>query len=124
MLPYRDELKVGEGRLYIDGQWSDSSDGGTWTHVHPATNEEVTKFAVASASDVDRAVHAARTAFDDGPWPKMKARDRKMLLRRYIDALNENNEEINRLQSLDNGLPINFSSMYQVSAAFAADIFD
>jgi aldehyde dehydrogenase (NAD+) len=124
VLPYRDELKVGDGRLYIDGQWSEASDGGTWTHVHPSTNEEVAKFAVASAADVDRAVHAARRAFDDGPWPNMKARDRKLLLRRYIDALNENADEINRLQSLDNGLPITFSSMYQVSASFAADIFD
>ena len=124
VLPYRDELKVGEGRLFIDGQWSGSSDGGTWTHVHPATNEEVATFAVASGADVDRAVHAARKAFDEGPWPSMKARDRKMLLRRYIDALNDNADEIARLQSLDNGLPINFSSMYQVSANFAADIFD
>lgn len=124
VLPYRDELRVGEGRLYIDGQWTESSDGGTWTHVHPATNEEVASFSVASAADVDRAVQAARKAFDEGPWPAMKARDRKMLLRRYIDALIDNGDEINRLQSLDNGLPISFSSMYQVSAAFAADIFD
>jgi len=124
VLPYRDELKVGEGRLYIDGQWTESADGGTWTHVHPATNEEVARFSTAGAPDVDRAVHAARKAFDEGPWPQMKARDRKMLLRRYIDALNDNADEINRLQSLDNGLPISFSSMYQVSANFAADIFD
>jgi aldehyde dehydrogenase (NAD+) len=124
VLPYRDDLKVGEGRLYIDGQWCDASEGGSWTHVHPATNEEVASFAVAGAADVDRAVRAARRAFDEGPWPSMKARDRKMLLRRYIDALNDNADEINRLQSLDNGLPISFSSMYQVSANFAADIFD
>jgi len=108
VLPYRDELKVGEGRLYIDGQWTESADGGTWTHVHPATNEEVARFSTAGAPDVDRAVHAARKAFDEGPWPQMKARDRKMLLRRYIDALNDNADEINRLQSLDNGLPISF----------------
>ncbi len=124
VLPHRDELKVEEGRLYIDGAWCDSSDGGKWTHVHPSTNEEVTRFATASTDDVDRAVRAARRAFDEGPWPAMKVRDRKMLLRRYIEALQDNNDEINRLQSLDNGLPITFSSMYQVSAAFAADIFD
>src|SRR5438874_2706074 len=124
MLPYKDELKVGDGRLYIDGTWSEASDGGTWTHVHPTTNEEVARYAVASAADVDRAVHAARRAFDEGPWPSMKVRDRKMLLRRYIEALNDNADEINRLQSLDNGLPITFSSMYQVSASFAADLFD
>jgi aldehyde dehydrogenase (NAD+) len=124
MLPYRDELEVADGRLYIDGAWTDSSDGSTWTHVHPTTNEEVARFATATADDVDRAVRAARRAFDEGPWPSMNARDRKMLLRRYIEALNDNADEINRLQSLDNGLPITFSSMYQVSASFAADIFD
>src|SRR5213078_4210616 len=69
VLPYRDELKVRDGRLFIDGQWSESSDGGTWTHVHPATNEEVARFSTAGAADVDRAVHAARRAFDEGPWP-------------------------------------------------------
>jgi aldehyde dehydrogenase (NAD+) len=124
VLPYRDELKVADGRLYIDGAWSESSDGGTWTHVHPATNEEVARFSTASVADVDRAVRAARRAFDEGPWPAMKARDRKLLLRRLIEALNDNGDELNRLQSLDNGIPLTFSSMYQVSAAFAADIFD
>ena len=124
VLPYRDELKVGEGRLYIDGRWSESSDGGTWTHVHPATNEEVARFATAGPADVDRAVQAARRAFDEGPWPTMKARDRKKLLRRLIELIGDHADEINRLQSLDNGLPITFSSMYQVSASFAADIFD
>jgi aldehyde dehydrogenase (NAD+) len=124
ILPYRDELKVADGRLYIDGAWSDASDGGMWTHVHPATNEEVARFATATATDVDRAVRAARRAFDEGPWPTMTARDRKLLLRRLIEALHDHEDEINRLQSLDNGLPLTFSSMYQVSAAFAADIFD
>ena len=70
VLPVRDELKVAEGRLYIDGAWTDSSDGGRWTHVHPSSNEEVASFATASAADVDRAVRAARKAFDEGPWPR------------------------------------------------------
>jgi aldehyde dehydrogenase (NAD+) len=124
MLPYRDELKVGDGRLYIDGAWSDPSDGGTWTHVNPVTNEEVAHFATAGAQDVDRAVGAARRAFDEGPWPTMKARDRKLLLRRLIEAITDNADEIHRLQSLDNGLPLTFSSMYQVGCGIAADIFD
>ena len=124
MLPYRDELKVADGRLYIDGAWSDSSDGSMWTHVHPTTNEEVARFATASADDVDRAVRAARRAFDEGPWPAMKARDRKRLLQRFIELLTQHGDELNRLQSLDNGIPMMFSSMYQVSAAIAADIFD
>ena len=111
VLPYRDELKVADGRLYIDGSWCDPADGGTWTHVHPATNEEVARFATAGPADVDRAVQAARRAFDEGPWPTMKARDRKRLLQHLVELIGEHADEVNRLQSLDNGLPLTFSSM-------------
>jgi aldehyde dehydrogenase (NAD+) len=123
VLPQRDELKVSEGRLFIDGSWVDGS-GEVWTHINPATNEEITRLQTASAHDVDKAVQAARRAFDDGPWPTMKARDRKILLQRLVSIMYEHADELNRLQSLDNGLPIAFSSMYQVSSEFAADIFD
>jgi aldehyde dehydrogenase (NAD+) len=123
VLPQRDELKVGEGRLFIDGSWVDGS-GEIWTHVNPATNEDVVRLQTASAKDVDRAVQAARRAFDEGPWPAMKARDRKQIMQRLVGVMYDHADELNRLQSLDNGLPITFSSMYQVSSQFAADIFD
>jgi aldehyde dehydrogenase (NAD+) len=124
MLPYRDELKLGAGRLYIDGTWCEASDGGAWTHVSPVTNEEVTTFSVASKEDIDRAVRAARRAFDEGPWPRMKGRERKAVLQRLVGAIYDHADELNRLQSLDNGIPLSFSSMYQVSGEFAADVFD
>lgn len=124
MLPYRDEMKLRPGQLYVDGSWSDASDGGTWTHVSPATNEEVTSFAIGTAEDVDRAVRAARRAFDEGPWPRMSARDRKATMQRIVTLIYDHADELNRLQTLDNGMPIAFSSMYQVSAEMAADIFD
>lgn len=123
VLPQRDELKVTEGRLFIDGSWVDGNGDG-WTHINPATNEEITRLQTASPEDVDKAVRAARRAFDDGPWPTMKARDRKAILQRLVGLMYEHADELNRLQSLDNGLPIAFSSMYQVSSEFAADIFD
>lgn len=124
MLPYRDEIALRPGQLYIDGRWCDASDGGTWTHVSPVTNEEVTTFAIGSAEDVDRAVMAARCAFDEGPWPSMTPRDRKALLGRLVSLIDEHSAELHRLQSLDNGLPIAFSSMYQVGAGITGDIFD
>ena len=83
VLPKRDELGVKGGQLYIDGQWCDASDGGTWTHFNPAANEEVASFAIASADDVDRAVTAARRAFDDGPWPRLKGRTARRSCRRW-----------------------------------------
>jgi aldehyde dehydrogenase (NAD+) len=124
MLPHRDELKLSPGQLYVDGQWCDASDGGTWVHVNPVTNEELTTFAIASPQDVDRAVAAARRAFDEGPWPRLKARDRKAVLRRIAGLVDDHADELNRLQCLDNGMPYSFSSMYQLSAGLAVDIFD
>jgi aldehyde dehydrogenase (NAD+) len=122
VLPHRDKLGLRDGRLFIDGEWVDGSDGQTWTHVHPATGEEVGQFAVASATDVDRAVSAAHRAFDE--WAAWKARDRSRLLRRIGDAILDNADELNRLQTLDNSVPLSFGAIYQLSAQMAADIFD
>ncbi len=122
VLAERDKLGLADGRLYIDGEWVDGSDGDTWTHVHPATGEEIGKFAVASAGDVDRAVNAAHRAFDE--WATWKARDRGRLLRRIGESILDHQDELNRLQTLDNSLPLSFGAIYQLSAQMAADIFD
>jgi len=124
VLEVRDSLKVRPGRLLIDGQWVDSKSGQTWTHVHPSTGEEITEFAVASAADADRAVRAASRAFREGPWPRLKARERKRLLQPLVDAIYAHSDELNLLQSLDNGLPISFGRTYRVSGEFCADAFD
>ncbi len=124
VLSHRDALGVKEGQLFVDGAWSDSGDGSTWTHVHPASNEDVVTFQTASAADVDRAVRAARTAFDEGPWPRMKARERIAVMRRIVDLVHERADRLNALQTLDNGMPLTFSAMDQVSAEMVAGIFD
>src|SRR5947199_4841665 len=122
--PKRDELGVKGGQLYIDGVWSDATDGGTWTHRNPATNEEVATFAIGSPEDVDRAVRAARRAFDEGPWPSLPARDRKALLQKLVGLIYDHQDELAQLQTLDNAIPITFNSMYQVGPGITADIFD
>jgi aldehyde dehydrogenase (NAD+) len=124
VLQHRDAIGLKEGQLFIDGRWRDSGEGTTWTHVHPATNESVSSFQVASAADVDAAVQAARKAFDDGPWPTMKAKERKAIFDRIIAGIRANGEELNQLQTLDNGIPASFASMYAVGYDIAADIFD
>lgn len=124
MLPHRDRLGVKPGRLYIDGQWCDAQDGRQWTHVHPATNEAITTLAIAGAAEVDRAVRAARRAFDEGPWPTMRARERKRILQRVVDLIYQHADEITQLQTLDNGIPMSFGKLYRVSAEFSADVFD
>lgn len=124
VLPHRDRLGVKAGRLWIDNQWMAASDDGSLPHIHPSTNEEVTRFAAATAADVDRAVRTARKAFDEGPWPRMRARERRHVLRRYVDLLERHSDELSNLQTLDNGMPITWSLVYRASGQYAADLFD
>src|ERR1700729_1393700 len=101
VLEQRDDRGVKPGRLFIDGVWGDASDGGTWEQMNPATNEVVTTFAVGSVADVDRAVAAARRAFDEGPWPRLSAKERKKYFSRLIALITEHGEELNGLQTLE-----------------------
>jgi aldehyde dehydrogenase (NAD+) len=123
LLPRRDELGLKDGLLLIDGTWQAAEDGATWTHHHPSTGEEIGSFAVASPADVDRAVRAARRAFDEGPWPRMKAGERTKVLLRIADVIRANGDELSRLLALDNGIPLSFGNAYAISAEIVADIF-
>jgi len=106
VLEHRDQLGVQPGRLFINGAWGDASDGGTWEQRNPATNEVVTTFAVGTTADVDRAVAAARRAFDEGPWPRLTAKERKKYFNRLVALITEHGEELNNLQTLEMGMPI------------------
>ncbi len=118
VLTHRGRLGVKDRwKFYIDGSWVQPDSEETWTHTHPATHEAVTRFATANARDVDRAVRAARKAFDEGPWPVMKARERKRILDRIANLARANADQLNDLQTLDNGLPV--SSHAAVSARAA-----
>jgi aldehyde dehydrogenase (NAD+) len=124
VLAQRDRLGVTPGRILVDGSWRDGATGASVTHVHPATNEDVTTIAVATAADVADAVAAARRAFDDGAWTSMVARDRKRLLQRVAALIEANADELTNLQTLDNGLPLSFGNVYQLSVDMVVDIFD
>jgi aldehyde dehydrogenase (NAD+) len=124
VLEHRDRLGVQPGRLFIDGAWCDGSDGGTWEQLNPASNEVVTTFATGTVADVDRAVMAARRAFDEGPWPRLTAKERKKYFTRLVNLISEHGEELNNLQTLEMGMPIAFSSMSVVSSEMAAGVFD
>jgi aldehyde dehydrogenase (NAD+) len=122
--PNRDETGLTDGQLLIDGSWGPSSDGQAWTHSHPATAEDVASFPVAGPQDVDRAVRAARRAFDEGPWPKTRAGGRIKVLRRIADLIREHGDELLALQALDNSVPLSFGAVYAMSAEFVADVFE
>ena len=110
-MPVATKATVKPGRLLIDGQWLDGSK--TFDTINPATEEVLTQIAEASASDVERAVSAARRAFEDrsGPWRKLSASERGRLIWRLSDLVEKNIDELAELETLDNGKPI-FESRY------------
>jgi aldehyde dehydrogenase (NAD+) len=104
-----------ELKLLIGNRWLPSQSGKTFATVNPSTGEEICQVAEADAADVDLAVHAARAAFEHGPWRKMKASERGRLLYRLADLIECNADALARLEALDNGKP--------VSVAKAVDVF-
>ena len=122
--PHRDELGLGDGRMLIGGDWVTAADEATWSHVHPATGEQVAEFPVATPADVDRAVKAARRAFDEGPWPHARAGERVRVLHTIADLVREHADELMKLQALDNSVPLSFGEIYAMSPGFVADVFD
>ena len=93
-------------RLLIDGQWVDSHSGKTFATINPATEEVIAQVAEGDAADIDRAVKAARKAFDSGPWRKTDARDRGRMLNKLADLIESHIDELAELETLDNGKPI------------------
>jgi len=122
--PHRDEIGLSDGLMLIDGEWRPAQSGETWSHIHPATGEEVASFPIAGPVDVDSAVRAARRAFDEGPWPRARANERIRVLRRIADLVREHGDELLALQALDNSVPLSFGTIYATSSAFVADVFD
>ena len=111
-----------ETRLFIGGEWCDATGGETFATVNPATEETIAKVAAAGTADVDRAVQAARRAFESGPWRDMSARERGRLVGRLAAAMRARLEEFALLETADNGKPIFESSKIDVPSA--ADILD
>jgi phenylacetaldehyde dehydrogenase len=106
-------------KLLIGADWVDPSADRAIPVINPADGEEIGRIAEAAAVDVDRAVRAARQAFDEGPWPAMKPGARALLLHRIADAMEANAEELAQLETLDNGKPITFARG-DVAAAIGA----
>jgi aldehyde dehydrogenase (NAD+) len=91
--------------LFIDGVFTDPVSGGSFKTVNPATEEVLAEVAEAGADDVDRAVRAARRAYDE-VWGPMSGRDRAKYLFRIARLIQERSRELAVLESLDNGKPI------------------
>jgi aldehyde dehydrogenase (NAD+) len=95
-----------EHQLLIAGQWSPASQGDSFETVNPATGAVLGRIARGTAADVDRAVAAARRAFEEGPWPRFSPADRQKLLLRLADLLERDAEDFARLDTMEMGSPI------------------
>jgi aldehyde dehydrogenase (NAD+) len=92
-------------QLLIGGEWISAASGKTFPSVNPSTGEVIASLASADAADADRAVAAARAAFE-GPWRRMKPRQRQALLWALADLVQEHYDELRMLEVLDMGSPI------------------
>jgi aldehyde dehydrogenase (NAD+) len=105
-------------RLLINNRWVPSESGKTFPTINPSTGEEICQVAEADAVDVDKAVAAARAAFE-GPWRKLRASERGRLLHRLADLIEANADELARLETLDNGKPISVAKAVDVAKTIA-----
>ena len=93
-------------QLYINGEFVDSSSDATVDVIDPSTTEIIGRVPDAGAADVDRAVKAARAAFDAGPWRTMTPSQRGRLIWKVADLIEEHLDEFAQLETLDNGKPL------------------
>jgi acyl-CoA reductase-like NAD-dependent aldehyde dehydrogenase len=103
--------------LIIGDERPGAADGRTFETLDPATGEPIAVVAHAGAEDVDRAVRAARAAFEDGPWASMAAADRGALIERLAQLVEEHADELAELESLDNGKPVTYAKVVDVGSA-------
>jgi phenylacetaldehyde dehydrogenase len=101
-------------KMLIGGKWVEAASGKTFETRNPATGEVLAHVAEGAGEDIDRAVKAARRAFEEGPWPEMLPAERSHLLWKIADLIDQNRDELAELETLDNGKPVFFSRMVDV----------
>jgi aldehyde dehydrogenase (NAD+) len=106
--------------LFIGGEFVPSASGRRFATTNPATGETIAEVAEAGREDLDRAVAAARQAFESGPWAAMKPRQRGRILMRAAEMLAGRAEEFGRVETMDNGKPIFESARIDMPAAAEA----
>src|SRR5262250_3512751 len=116
-------------QLYIDGKWVDGSSDEEIEVINPATEEVITTVPQASTDDVDRALAAARRAFEDGPWPRMSPRQRSDALVHFVQAIADRRDHLVDMiiaeagaarpiaEAFQFGVPLQFSMWFAERAA-------
>ncbi|XP_073274365.1 benzaldehyde dehydrogenase, mitochondrial-like [Primulina huaijiensis] len=103
--PIAPPVQINYTKLLINGKFVDSASGKTFPTLDPRTGEVIAHVAEGDAEDINRAVSAARKAFDEGPWPKMNAYERSRIILRFADLVEKHMEEIAQLETWDSGKP-------------------
>ncbi|ATN37655.1 sorbosone dehydrogenase (plasmid) [Rhizobium sp. ACO-34A] len=100
------DLKVRDFSMLVDGAWVSSADGGTIERTAPSHGVVVSRFQSGTKADAEKAIAAARLAFDKGPWPRMTASERSAILLKAADLIAARLEEIAYLDAIEAGKPI------------------
>ncbi|KAL5725195.1 aldehyde dehydrogenase (NAD(+)) [Ranunculus cassubicifolius] len=103
--PITPPVHVNYTQLLINGKFVDAASGKTFPTLDPRTGDVIANVAEGDKEDIDRAVAAARKAFDEGPWPKMSPYERSRILLRFADLVEKNIDELAALETWDNGKP-------------------
>ena len=114
-----EKTKITQTSLLIDGKFCDSTSGKTFQSINPVTEEVIAHIAEGDTTDIDLAVKAAKKALEQGPWGRMDARERGRLMLKWADLIEQHQEELARLEVLDNGKPINEALGYDIPSAAA-----
>ncbi|KAK1297239.1 hypothetical protein QJS10_CPB15g00911 [Acorus calamus] len=112
--PIKPPVEVEHTQLLIDGKFVDAISGRTFPTLDPRTGDIIAHVAEGDEEDVGLAVTAARKAFDEGPWTRMTAYERSMVLYRFADLIEKHNDEIAALETWDNGKPYEQSASAEV----------
>jgi phenylacetaldehyde dehydrogenase len=108
-------------KILINGKWVEAASGKTFPTLNPATGDILSRVAEGDKEDIDRAVKAARAAFETGPWSKLTPSERGRMIWKLGDLIEKHLEEFAQLESLDNGKPLTVARVADVP--LAADMF-
>jgi len=103
--------------LFINNEWVASSAGATLAVEDPSTGREVGRIVDASDADCDRAVAAARAAFDDGRWSNLPPKARERIINKLADLIEAHTDEFAELEAIDNGKPFGMAKMVDIPGA-------
>jgi phenylacetaldehyde dehydrogenase len=104
-------------QLLIDGAWVPAASGKSFEVRDPSSDRVIARCAEGDAADVDRAVSAARRAFEEGDWSRMKPVDRERLMHRLADLIEQHADELAELEAIDNGKPLLYARHVDIKHA-------